>query len=134
MTPEIEKILADNHDLTATMIARCEKATAYFGDLAAYLTAGYAEDLDSGGLWECDHCGEVVEDPAHPDCGEPAVILHDDTILCHDCYSAAIEAAAKIVVHDDDGCNYEDVSALTDEEQLLASYIAASRERVSRRG
>lgn len=105
-----------------------------WGDIYEYLRIGYERGLSSGGLWRCEHCGEPVEDPAHPDHEVGCHILDDgsgcgDIILCDECYEAAVAARKKIVVETfedaDSGLEIteQDDSALTDDEKALAAYI-----------
>lgn len=104
-----------------------------WGDIFEYLRLGYAEGLPHGGLWQCEHCGCPVEDPAHPDHGEGCCILADgeggDTKLCNECYDEAKAARAKVVLTeeiDEEGERIgmsEDDSALTDDEKTLARYL-----------
>lgn len=129
----IEALLAEHGDeeMLALVVAADSDG---WGDIYEYLRIGYAEGLNHGGLWECECCGEPVEDPAHPDCEVGCHILADgsgcgDTILCDECYAAAKAARAKIVVTnecDGDGeviGTSDDDSALTDEEKTLAAYL-----------
>jgi hypothetical protein len=81
------------------------------------------------GLWRCQCCDAPVLDPAvcsQAGCSDAseAVMLYGDIILCQDCHEAAKDARAKIVVVEDEDCGtVEDVSALTDEEPAMASYL-----------
>ena len=105
---------------------------ADFGDVVKWVR----EAVDGGmgvGMFRCEHCGVVCEDPAHPSAMEGCALLNDesgtDTIcLCNECHDAAVAARAKIVVNDfedDDGNEFveEDDSALTDDERSLAAFL-----------
>lgn len=142
-TREIVALLADHGDVEKLplVLAAIE---AHWGDVHEYLRVGYAAGLDCGGLWQCEHCGDPVEDPAHPCCNVGCHMLDDgsgvgDAILCEVCYEAALDARRKIVVEDvtdDDGevvSTHEDDSALTDGEQTLAGYLNRDDDGRSRR-
>jgi hypothetical protein len=86
--------------------------------------------------WECDCCGDAVEDPSHADSETGCHILDDgtgcgDIRLCDECYAEAVAARAKIVVSrfedaaTGDEITVEDDSALTDDERVMAAYLEA---------
>lgn len=131
--------LLEEHGDGAMMPLVVAADEAGWGDVYEYLRIGYEDGLSRGGLWQCEHCGCALEDPAHPHHETGCHILDDgtgcgDTILCDECYDTAKAARAKIVVQDEyDGDGEvagasDDDSALTTEEKTLASYLAKNQE------
>ena len=147
-TIKIAALLAKHGD--ESMMPLVESADAAgWGDVYEYLRIGYSIGLNGGGLWQCEHCHQPIEDPAHPDSEVGCHILDDEsgcgnTILCDECYEAAVAARKKIVVTEIRECDIsdsdeqtvigtkEDDSALTADEKTLAAYLDAHQTGISR--
>lgn len=127
-TSEIKEWIADAEEAGWTSIDEIVKAT-----ITVHGERG-------NGLSRCQCCNSPVADPCVCDDGGCYLLTAKDgidtVILCTDCYEKAVEARAKILVHEyeEDGCEFceEDDSALTDEERELASYLDEADEGRSR--
>ena len=132
----IESILASHGDEDLIALVRAAEAAGW-DNMLAYLRTGYAAGLTHGGLLACSHCGEPVEDPAHPGSNVGCHLLDDSSgcgavTLCDECYGQALAARAKIVVSEGEEGTVEDDSALTDREKALAGILDRHDEGVSR--